>query len=77
MKISTEDKCGGSQQQVGPMVSSATAKILVKIGLLCFPLLITFWFQDLLTSQQPNCLAGKRDELLHKDKEAWRMHCVT
>lgn len=34
MKISNEDECGGSQRQVGPMVSSTTPEILVKIGLL-------------------------------------------
>lgn len=65
MKISAEDECGGSQQQVGPMITNITAEILVKIGLLCFPLLFSFWFQHLSTPQQPDCLVGKRDELLY------------
>ena len=37
MKISTEDECGGSQQHVGPKVSSPTFEVLVKIDLVCFP----------------------------------------
>lgn len=37
MKISTEDEHGGSQQHVGPKVSSPTFGVPVKIGLVSFP----------------------------------------